>query len=140
MSALYQQALLAHHQSPVGFNLDIKFDSAKSGHNPACGDEITVKVAATDGVITDIAFDGDSCAICRASASIMCEQLDVTSLAQAKNIADKLVTGLESKENLDDLLGDAYAPLNAVASFPIRAQCALLPWQTFQLCLEELRL
>ncbi|MAG76464.1 MAG: SUF system NifU family Fe-S cluster assembly protein [Colwelliaceae bacterium] len=139
MSALYQQALLAHHQSPVGFNLDIKFDSAKSGHNPACGDEITVKVAVTDGVITDIAFDGDSCAICRASASIMCEQLKVTPFTQAKNIADKLIAGLESKENLSELLGDSYAPLNAVASFPIRAQCAQLPWQTFQLCFEELK-
>ncbi len=138
MSALYQQALLAHHQSPVGFNLDIKFDSEKSGHNPACGDEITVKVAVSDGVITDIAFDGDSCAICRASASIMCEQLNVTALTQAKNIADKLVTGLESKEDLSELLGESYAALNAVASFPIRVQCAQLPWQTFQQCVEGL--
>jgi len=72
--SLYQKALLAEHQKPVGFGIDIeKVSHNAQGYNPACGDEIIIACDITENVINHIGFSGDSCAICRASASILCK-------------------------------------------------------------------
>ncbi|REL25971.1 iron-sulfur cluster assembly scaffold protein [Thalassotalea euphylliae] len=130
-SALYQQAMLAHHQNPYGFETDIKPTHQQEGYNPACGDEITVAFEISNNMLDNLNFSGDSCAICRASASIMCQTLANCSLTEAKRLLDEKHSDLAEQKPLVGLL----EPLNSVYAFPIRLQCALLPWQTAQVCL-----
>ncbi|WP_286234778.1 Fe-S cluster assembly sulfur transfer protein SufU [Thalassotalea sediminis] len=131
---LYQEALLTHHKNPVGFEKTIPISASHSGVNPACGDEITVEVSIdrheTNLFIKDIAFHGDSCAICRASASIMCQEVSQETVADAKVLAQQLTGVLVTNIALIGELAEQFSPLLTVQQFPIRKQCALLPWNT----------
>jgi len=125
-SQLYQQALLAHHKSPHGFAIEGEFNHQADGENAACGDEITVSININEQAIHSIGFSGDSCAICRASASIMCQQVSVLNVEQSQQLAEKINEHFSQNIPFED----ALTPLNAVFSLPIRQQCALLPWNT----------
>ncbi len=124
--SLYQQALLSHHQSPVGFERDIHVTNECDGHNAACGDDIMVKINKVGTTITQLAFTGDSCAICRASASIMCQQVEHLTVAQYHQLYSQLLMCFQD----DSVFSEVFLPLSSVAQYPIRQQCALLPWQT----------
>tara|TARA_R110001583_G_scaffold3468_9_gene22148 strand:+ start:3668 stop:4096 length:429 start_codon:yes stop_codon:yes gene_type:complete len=123
---LYQQALLAHHKTPVGFERDIEVTDELDGHNAACGDDITVQINIVGSVITQSAFSGDSCAICRASASIMCQQVEQLSITDCSALYYQFFASLNGKQAFTDV----FLPLSTVAQYPVRQQCALLPWQT----------
>lgn len=129
---LYQQALLVHHKKPCGFNQKIKITHSSEGDNPACGDEITVNVHVENDQIIALSFAGDSCAICRASASLMCQELVQVNLSEALLIENNII---ESFTNSIEFTG-AFTPLNSIFSLPIRQQCALLPWRTFHQALK----
>lgn len=126
---LYQQALLSHHKNPVGYNQEINHNVSASGNNSACGDEITVQVQMNDKQLYKIAFSGDSCAICRASASMMCESLINISVETAKK---HIKMSLDCLSEQQDVFPENIAPLAAVKQYPVRIQCAQLPWQTLQ--------
>ncbi|WP_448211370.1 iron-sulfur cluster assembly scaffold protein [Colwellia sp. MEBiC06753] len=137
---LYQQAMLTHYQNPCGFEQAIRADRQESGYNPACGDEITIELQfaggngkGADKVIAASAFTGHSCAICRASASILCQQLTSIDLKAATSLVTSVFNAITDNS---ELTGD-IAPLNAVFNFPIRKQCALLPWQVAVKCLTK---
>ncbi|MBL4941648.1 MAG: iron-sulfur cluster assembly scaffold protein [Colwellia sp.] len=123
---IYQQALLAHHQKPIGFERDIQATGKLDGHNAACGDDITVQIKVADSVIIQSAFSGESCAICRASASIMCQQLEQLSIAGYHLLSSQLMASLNGEQDFSE----TFLPLSSIANYPIRLQCALLPWQT----------
>jgi len=123
---LYHQALLAHHKSPVGFECDIQATDEFDGHNAACGDDITVQINISGSVIAKSAFSGDSCAICRASASIMCQQVEQLSITDYSKLYSQLLASLNGEQAFTEVL----LPLSSVAQYPVRQQCALLPWQT----------
>ncbi|WP_175573105.1 MULTISPECIES: iron-sulfur cluster assembly scaffold protein [Thalassotalea] len=131
---LYQTALLAHHKHPVGFELAINADASYEGVNPACGDEITVsceiKHQGELSVIKAIAFHGDSCAICRASASIMCQEAQGITLVEAMLMAQQLTGALSTNISMIGELAEQFSPLLMIQQFPVRKQCALLPWNT----------
>lgn len=132
---LYQQALLQHHKNPVGFNQVINFSHQAQGSNAACGDEITLQLEYTGDKITALAFHGDSCAICRASASILCQQLPGISVKQADEQIMNILAGLEGQQ---DFLQEAEA-LMAVSQYPVRKQCALLPWTALKEIISQLQ-
>lgn len=123
---LYQQALLAHHKKPTGFNEDINANYQRDGFNSACGDEITLSIRLNNGMIEQGAFSGESCAICRASASILCQQLDQVSITNYRKLSAQLRYSLLGKQDFPL----AFLPLSPVAKLPVRQQCALLAWQT----------
>ena len=148
---LYQQALLVHHKSPVGFEKVIEVDGFFSADNPTCGDEITVQVqlSSSKEQVEQISFFGDSCAICRASASLLCEHLadkptDEVSLTVKQLVlalnhkntysSESTSTSTNTKTNLNTeiTLPPNFSALAVVQKFPVRKQCALLPWTTFE--------
>lgn len=123
---LYHEALLAHHKQPTGYEHCFEANIRASGSNPACGDEIEVMIKLSEDKISDIGFSGSSCAICRASASIMCGHLKGLSKHQALKAVKAIEKHfLEQKSFTQDL-----SPLSAVFNLPIRQQCAVLPWHT----------
>ncbi|MSQ23588.1 MAG: SUF system NifU family Fe-S cluster assembly protein [Chloroflexi bacterium] len=130
---LYQQVILDHNKSPRNFR---KLDSANrmaEGHNPLCGDEVTVYVELVDDVINEIAFQGHGCAISKASASMMTAGLKGKTIQEAEALfteVRQMVTGEGDQPNAD-LLGRLTA-LSGVREFPNRVKCATLPWHTMR--------
>ncbi|WP_096086840.1 iron-sulfur cluster assembly scaffold protein [Agaribacterium haliotis] len=126
--SLYQQQLLALHQQPTGFAVELPNALEHSAVNAVCGDEIRLQLCCEQQTIKALSFHGDSCAVCRASASLLCEQLPGLSLEQAQQLAAELEAALaDDRQNVPEPL----APLAHLKRHPIRIQCALLPWQAF---------
>ncbi|TLZ69520.1 MAG: SUF system NifU family Fe-S cluster assembly protein [Methanobacteriota archaeon] len=134
---LYQDTILDHSKKPRNFR-EIPGASAKAvGHNPLCGDRVTVYLRLDDGNIADIAFIGQGCAISKASASLMTDAVKGKSKAEATRLFErfrKMVTGRPG-DPIDASLGK-LAVLSGVCEFPVRVKCASLPWHTLEAALE----
>lgn len=134
---LYQEVILDHNKRPRNFSSVDPHSHEADGYNPLCGDRVTIQVNVRGGIIEDIGFQGDGCAISTASASIMTEALKGRTLAQARELFDSfhhLVT-------VDDVLPDPelgkVAVLAGVRDYPMRVKCATLAWHTFNAALDE---
>jgi nitrogen fixation NifU-like protein len=107
------------------------------GHNPLCGDKITLYLTVADGVITDAGFQGSGCAISKASASMLTQSVKGQSSARALEIFKafhQMMT--EPDAELDyDTLGDLES-LSGVIEFPTRIKCAVLAWHAMRSALE----
>ena len=126
---LYQRIILDHNRSPRNFRAMAGGRSAE-GHNPLCGDQLTVHVRVEDRVVADASFLGSGCAIARASASLMTESvrgLDVAAFRTLASRFERLVTG-SADAPAEDL--GALTAFAGVRRFPVRAKCALLAWRT----------
>jgi nitrogen fixation NifU-like protein len=134
---LYQQNLLEHHKNPIGFKKTISVTHFASGDNAVCGDEITVEVNIIAGKIQQLAFLGESCAICRASASMMCQYLLHQSLEDIDDLI-KIPTALINGDYAGEVTAtECFSSLAVIKKYPVRKQCALLPWQTFVNAINE---
>ena len=110
------------------------------GHNPNCGDDITLHIKLLNNVIDDLSFSGSGCAISQSSTSIMIDTLKGKTIDEAKQIANIFVKMIDREELLPEekkLLGEAVAFQN-VANMPARVKCALLAWKTLKQKLDEI--
>ena len=133
MKELYQNVLKTHYTKPIGYNRTIEATHIADGYNPTCGDEITIriKVSEKDQSIQNIAFESDSCAICNASASILCQEI-LFKDTRALNHYYQYLTSKFENEDFSMVDSDIPKQLNslvAVNAYPTRINCALLPWQ-----------
>ena len=132
---LYQDIILDHGRHPRNFRCVAEPSHVMRGHNPVCGDRLTVFVRLQDGRIADIAFEGSGCAISTASASLMTEVMRGKTLRQADSLYRAFharVTGGAEPEidgSLDDD-ADRLLPLAGVKAYPARVKCATLAWHT----------
>ena len=137
LADLYQEVILDHNRKPRNFK---KLESATheaNGHNPLCGDRITVALDVQDGVIKDVGFQGAGCAISTASASLMTEALKERRIADALALFDRfreLVTGGVPAQDLGKL-----EVFSGVSEYPARVKCATLCWHTVVAALGEHR-
>ena len=106
------------------------------GHNPSCGDDITIELAVADGVIVDASFNGAGCAISQASADMMIELMRGKSLAEAKRLAELFIAMIQGTVTSDDALADLdeAAALKNISTMPARVKCATLAWHTLRQC------
>ncbi len=135
VSDLYQAIIMDHRNSPRNLGKPENLDHEADGFNPFCGDRVSVGLRVEDGVITDIGFDGEGCAISTASASLMTETVMGKSIADAVTVFDgfrELLTGGESSSDLGDL-----EALAGVKAFPTRIKCAILSWHTLKAALDK---
>jgi len=127
LTDLYQQVILDHSKSPRNFRKLQGANRTTHGHNPLCGDNITLYVLMDGDLVKDITFEGSGCAISKASASILTDSLKGKSKAEVKALFDKvheMVThGKVPPEDLGKL-----AVFAGVHKFPARVKCAILPW------------
>jgi len=135
MEDLYQDIILEHNRHPHNFHA-LKPARRATGHNPMCGDEIEVFARIENGRITDLSFQGQGCAISRASASLMTDALKGRTVAEADAAIErvrKMVTdaGFEVSFTKD---GD-LAALSGVRRFPARVKCATLAWHALHAAL-----
>ena len=131
---VYNELIMEHSMNSYNKKKLNHADFCEIGHNPNCGDEITLELNVKDGVIEDMAFSGHGCAISQASTSIMIDTLKRKTLEEAKEII-KTFIGMIKREITDEeeleKLEDAIAFQN-VSHMPARVKCALLAWHTLE--------
>ena len=131
---LYQEIILEHYKRPHGRGLRSPFGGEAHHVNPTCGDEVTIRVSVADSLINDLSYEGMGCSISQASASVLHDLVNGTSVADASRAHDAFVAlmgGRGEVEPDEDVLGDAVA-FAGVARYPARVKCALLPWMAFK--------
>ncbi|HLK15793.1 MAG TPA: SUF system NifU family Fe-S cluster assembly protein [Fimbriimonadaceae bacterium] len=138
---LYQEVILDHHKHPRNRGPLADATSTADGHNPLCGDTITVYVKTNGGIVDRVSFEGSGCAISTASASMMTEALHGKSLAEVEELFRQfqdLVTAdgpAPTDASLESELGDLEV-LAGVREHPVRIKCATLPWHTMRAALK----
>ena len=133
---LYEEVILDHNRSPRNFRRrPAECNRTAHGHNPLCGDQVEVSMTFRSGVIEDIAFAGEGCAISTASASLMTQALKGRTGEEAQSLFDAMHAVLVNDAPPDlDRLGKLGALLG-VKDFPMRVKCATLPWHTMEAAL-----
>ncbi len=128
LDALYRGVVLDHYKQPRN-RRPLDAGSRAEGHNPLCGDRLTVYVRVEDGRVEDAAFEGFGCAIATASASLMTESVRRKTVGEATALACRFeaMVSAPSAAPIDDLGG--LSALAGVRRFPVRIKCALLPWR-----------
>lgn len=109
-------------------------DYSELGHNPNCGDEITLELKLNGNVIEDMGFSGHGCAISQASTSIMIDTLKGKTIEEAKEIIKTFIEMIKRETTNEEeikKLEDAIAFKN-VSNMPARVKCALLAWHTIE--------
>ncbi len=112
-------------------------DAAADGHNPLCGDRLTVSLRLSGDAITDIRFEGKGCAISTASASLMTEAVKGHGRADVQELFSHVHAMLtQPNAPVDESLGK-LAALSGVREFPARVKCASLCWHTLNAALDQ---
>ena len=136
LKALYQEVILDHNRHPRNFGKLEGANRRAEGHNPLCGDRLTVYADVEGDRIVDLKFEGSGCAISKASASIMTSELKQKTPAEANSIFERfhrMVTGEVPDSEIESL--GKLAAFSGVREFPVRVKCASLPWHTLQAAL-----
>jgi len=131
---LYQQVIVDHSRRPRNFRAIDRGARKVQGHNPLCGDQITMYVRLDDDRIADISFQGSGCAISTASASLLTEAVKGKTRAEARTLFEgfrDLVTTRAPRAPLGKLTA-----FSGVADYPLRVKCATLAWHALRSALE----
>jgi nitrogen fixation NifU-like protein len=131
--ALYQEVILDHNRKPRNYG-ELEHPSHHAeGVNPLCGDHIHVALALNGDAIERIAFHGESCAICKASASMMTAAVKGKSAEAAKTLIHEFVDMATGRMDAKDgpNIG-RLAVFSGISALPMRVKCAILPWHTLQ--------
>ena len=130
---IYTELIAEHSQSRENRRPLPHATIKERGHNPSCGDDITLELEIVDGVIKDAAFGGAGCAISQASTDMMIELLRGKKVDDAKKLAELFIAMIKGKvtDNAALEVLDEAAALKNIANMPARVKCATLAWHTF---------
>jgi nitrogen fixation protein NifU and related proteins len=136
---LYQEVIIEHSKSPRNFAVLDGATATVEAYNPLCGDQITLYLKLADGRIEDISFQGQGCAISKASTSLMTQALkgedEVTARALFAEVHTMLTEGPEAVAEPEHL--GKLAVLSGVSEYPARVKCASLGWHALKSALDE---
>ena len=138
LSELYQQVILDHNKKPRNYRELEGANRVAEGHNPLCGDQLTVYLKMEDALVGEVSFVGSGCAISKASASMMTQAVKGKSREEAQVLFDefhRMVTGELDEESEPNHLGRLKI-FAGVRDYPARVKCASLPWHTMHAALE----
>ncbi len=140
---LYREIILDHYRTPRNRGeLETPPAHMAEGHNPLCGDEITIYAQVENGILTDIKVSGQGCSISQSSASMMSQAVKGKPLAEVQALVHRFKVMMSIAEDPEDgplvevKLGDLEA-LQGVVKFPVRIKCAVLSWNTLLQALQE---
>ncbi len=148
---LYREIILDHYRTPRNRGeLPVPPAVVALGHNPLCGDEITVYLQVDDDHVTDVKVGGQGCSISQSSASMMSQAIKGKSVPEVRALVRKFKSMMSIEEaptaegdgpsdagaGIDVQLGDLEA-LQGVVKFPVRIKCATLAWNTLLESLQE---
>jgi len=138
LTDLYQEVIVDHGQRPRNFHKLKDANLSAEGFNPLCGDRITIYLRLDGNVIKDIGFEGEGCAISKASSSLMTVSLKNKTKTDAKALFQKfhsMVKGEPDNSSHAIDLGKLVV-LSGVKEYPVRVKCATLAWHTLLAALE----
>ena len=129
--------ILEHYQNPKNKGLIEDETYIKVNmNNDSCIDEVNLMVKLEDGKIKDVRFDGEACAICTSSTSIMIDTLIGKTIEEAKDIINNFYNMIDEKEYKEEILEQANV-YNDIYKQPNRKKCALLAWWGMEKSLKE---
>ena len=136
---IYTELIAEHSKSRENRRQLSHATITERGHNPSCGDEITLSLDVADGKIRDAAFSGDGCAISQASTDMMIELLRGKSVDEAKRLAELFISMIHGDVTDDDELEelDEAIALKNISTMPARVKCATLAWHTFDTAIKR---
>ena len=132
LQLLYQQVILDHSKNPRFFEKNMDYPFVNACYNPLCGDEIEVSGRHHDGIIQELTFTGQGCAISVASASLMAEALQGAKIQDARNIFtwyQAMVTN-QPEPPCPHMAGKLKV-MAGVSQYPMRVKCATCAWHAF---------
>ncbi len=135
---LYQATILDHYKKPRNFGSLPQASAHVEGHNPLCGDRVTLHVLFEGDVVRDVRFEGSGCAISTASASMMTEAVKGKSRAEAERLFERfrdLITGPGESDDTGEL--GKLAVFTGVREYPTRIKCATLVWHALHSALGD---
>lgn len=136
---LYQEVILDHNRKPRNFRKLEGANRNAEGHNPLCGDRVTVYLHVDGDTVKDVSFEGVGCAISTASASLMTESVKGKRVDDALAVFDnfhEMVTSDPHNMPETARLGK-LAAFAGVCEFPLRVKCATLAWHTMKAAIEN---
>ncbi len=134
---LYRDVILDHNKRPRNFGRLDPCDSSADGHNPLCGDRLTVTLRFDGDRVGELQFEGKGCAISTASASLMTEAVRGLDRAQIRELQDKVHHTLTEHDYVPPPELGKLAALSGVREYPARVKCASLCWHTLAAALER---
>ena len=141
LEAIYTEVITEHSRCQENKHPLTCATCCQKGHNPSCGDEITLELQVEEGKVKDAAFTGAGCAISQASTDIMIDLMRGKSVEEAKGLTEKFIGMIKreitDEEELEDL--DEAIALKNIANMPARVKCAVLGWHTMEEMLKNNR-
>ena len=137
LKELYRDVILDHNKRPRNFGKLESSDAHADGHNPLCGDRLTVFLKLDGDRVEDIRFEGKGCAISTASASLMTEAIKGKDRADIGQLFDKIHSMLTRQDAVADPSLGKLAALSGVREYPARVKCASLCWHTLNAALDK---
>src|SRR5262245_12995157 len=134
---LYQTTILDHNKQPRNFRVPEHANRSAAGHNPLCGDRVTVHLELEGDTVKDVGFQGSGCAISTASASLMTQAVKgrrVEDVEKTFAAFHELVTS-DPRGAIDENRLGKLAVLAGVREYPVRVKCATLAWHTLRAAL-----
>lgn len=138
LEQIYTELIREHNKNPINKGEMEDATVSERGHNPSCGDDITLHLKIEDNTVVKASFTGVGCAISQASTSMMIELVEGKTLEEAKKLLEVFL-GMIRKETDDkelEILGDAIV-LQNISNMPARVKCGTLPWHTLKIAIEE---
>jgi len=137
LQALYQELILEHSRYPRNYGRLENPTHHAHGYNPLCGDEVELSLRVEGDQIKEVKFEGKSCAICKASASVMTTLVKGQTLSEADKMFRAFYEVLTEEEaptyqSLAPAVRERIGAFGSVRNFPMRVKCATLPWHTLQ--------
>ncbi|MCK8060958.1 MULTISPECIES: Fe-S cluster assembly sulfur transfer protein SufU [unclassified Fusibacter] len=140
LDTIYTELILSHNQSGHNKGELVKPDFAQRGHNPNCGDDLTLMVNTRDGFVSEAKFVGLGCAISTASISIMIDLVKGKSVEEARLLATtyfRMIRGEEITRDDKKLLKDAGV-FETLKDMPARVKCGTLGWHCLSVILDKI--
>ncbi|PLC52613.1 SUF system NifU family Fe-S cluster assembly protein [Pollutimonas nitritireducens] len=135
---LYQEVIFDHNRHPRNFHAMDDASHTAVGHNPLCGDQLTIYAQVKDGVVHETSFVGHGCAISKASASLMTEAVRGKSIDEVESLFRDMHAMLTEAQPEGRDFGKLEV-LSGVREFPARVKCATLAWHTLHNAITQAR-
>lgn len=135
---LYRDVIIDHNRKPRNFGRLDSADATADGHNPLCGDRLTMQVRLAGDRLQDVRFEGSGCAISVASASLLTEAVKGRTRAEVDALFHDVHDMLTREDStVDPATLGKLAALQGVRGFPARVKCATLCWHTLNAALQH---
>jgi nitrogen fixation NifU-like protein len=137
LNDLYQEVILDHNKRPRNFRTIENASHQAEGHNPLCGDRLSLYLKVDDGRISDVAFVGSGCAISKASASLMTDAVKGQPVEEVRSLFERFHRMVTTPPDQPVEPMGKLSALAGVREFPVRVKCASLAWHTLKAALDR---